>query len=150
MEKAESLSFPQYGSGGREQSLHNEILVGAKRIICCCLTFLLSFVNKFSILIPTPSYHTLCRIMNSLRRDFHKPEQKHSKTMTDAMEIAPNEGMPALPPLPCVTPVVHAPGEGVGQNWPLTSAGIAVTVAATPQPRDEFLERRRGGVGRVR
>ena len=70
--------------------------------------------------------------------------------MADAMEIAPNEGMPALPPLPRVAPVVHAPGEGVGQSWPLASAGIAVAVAATPQPRDAFLERRRGGVGRVR
>ena len=70
--------------------------------------------------------------------------------MADAMEIAPNKGMPALPPLPRIAPVVHAPGEGVGQNWPLGSAGIAVAVATTPQPRDAFLERRRGGVGRVR
>ena len=88
--------------------------------------------------------------MPSLRRDFHKPEQKHSETMADAMEIAPNEGMPALPPLPRIAPVVHAPGEGVGQNRPLARAGIAVAVAATPQPRDAFLERRRGGVGQVR
>ncbi len=88
--------------------------------------------------------------MPSLRRDFHKPEQKQSETMAHAMEIAPNEGMPALPPLPPVALVVHAPGEGVGKNWPLASAGIAVAVAATPQPRDEFLEQRRGGVGRVR
>ena len=64
--------------------------------------------------------------------------------MADAMEIAPNESMPALPPLPRVAPVVHAPGEGVGQNWPLASAGIAVAVAAT------FLEQRRGEVGQVR
>ncbi len=70
--------------------------------------------------------------------------------MADKMEIAPNKGMPALPSLPCVTPVVHAPGKGVGQNWPLASAGIAVMVAATPQPRKAFLERRQGGVGRVR
>ena len=55
--------------------------------------------------------------------------------MADAMEIAPNEGMPALPPLLPVAPVVHAPGEGVGKNWPLASAGIAVAVAATLQPR---------------
>jgi len=79
--------------------------------------------------------------MPSLRRDFHKPEQKQSETIADAMEIAPNEGMPALPPLLPIAPVVHAPGEGVGQNWPLASAGIAVAVAATPQPRDTFLER---------
>ena len=88
--------------------------------------------------------------MPSLRRDFHKPEQKQSETMADAMKIAPNEGMPALPPLPPVAPVVHVPGKGVGQNWPLASAGIAVAVAATPQPRDAFLERRRGEVGQVR
>jgi hypothetical protein len=56
------------------------------------------------------------------------------------MEIAPNGGMLALPPLPRVIPYVHAPGEGVGQNWPLGSAGIAIAVAATPQPRDAFLE----------
>ena len=79
--------------------------------------------------------------MPSLRRDFHKPEQKHSETMADAMEIAPNEGMPALPPLPPVAPVVHAPGKGVAQNWLLASPGIAVAVAATPQPRNTFLER---------
>ena len=60
--------------------------------------------------------------------------------MAEAMDIAPNEGMPALAPLPPVAPVVDAPGEGVGQNWSLASAGIAVAVAATPQPRDAFLE----------
>jgi hypothetical protein len=80
------------------------------------------------------------------------PLAPHMRTFVpcDAMEIAPNEGMPALPPLPRVAPYVHAPGERVGQNWLLASAGIAVAVAATPQPRDAFLERRRGGVGRVR
>ena len=83
-------------------------------------------------------------------RNTPPPLKKHSKTMADAMEIAPNKGMPALPPLPRVAPYVHAPGERVGQNWLLASAGIAVAVAATPQPRDAFLERRRGGVGRVR
>ncbi len=29
--------------------------------------------------------------------------------MTNAMEIVSNEGIPALPPLPRVAPVVHAP-----------------------------------------
>ena len=71
--------------------------------------------------------------------------------MADAMEIAPTDGMPALPPRPRVAPVVPVPGEGVGQNWPLASAGIAVAVAATPQPRNAFLEQQQGGVvGRVR
>ena len=67
--------------------------------------------------------------------------------MADAMETARNKGMPALPPLPRVAPVVHAPCEGVSQNWPLASAWMAIAVAATPQPRDAFLERRKGGVG---
>ena len=70
--------------------------------------------------------------------------------MADPEEIAPNDTIPALPPLPGVAPLVHAPRTGDGQIWPLASAGIAVAVAATPQPRDAFLERRRGGVGRVR
>ena len=48
--------------------------------------------------------------MPSIRRDFHKPKQKHSETMAEAMDIAPNEGMPALAPLPPVAPVVDAPG----------------------------------------
>jgi len=78
--------------------------------------------------------------MPSLRRDFHKPEQKQSETMADVMEIAPTEGMPALPPLLPVAPVVHAPGKGVGQNLLLASAGIATAVATTPQPRNTFLE----------
>jgi hypothetical protein len=54
--------------------------------------------------------------------------------MADAMEIAPNEGMHALPPLWHVAPVVHAPGKGGGQDWLLMSAGIVVAAAATPQP----------------
>jgi len=36
MEKAETLSFPTViGSGGRGQSLHGEILVGAKGVTLC-------------------------------------------------------------------------------------------------------------------
>ena len=70
--------------------------------------------------------------------------------MADTTEIAPNDTIPALSPLPGVAPLVHAPHAGDGRIWPLASAGIAVAVAATPQPRDAFLERRRGGVGRVR
>ncbi len=55
--------------------------------------------------------------------------------MTDAMEIVSNKGIPALYPLPPVVPVVHAPGEGDGQNWPSASAGIAVAAVVTLQPR---------------
>jgi hypothetical protein len=36
MEKAETLSFPMViGSGGRGQSLHGEVLVGAKGLTLC-------------------------------------------------------------------------------------------------------------------
>jgi hypothetical protein len=55
--------------------------------------------------------------------------------MTDVMEIASNEGIPALPLLPGVAPVLHAPGKGDGQNWPSASAGIAIMAVVTPQPR---------------
>ena len=70
--------------------------------------------------------------------------------MADATEIAPNNTIPALPPLPGAAPLVYIPRVGDGQNWPLASVGVAVAVAATPQPRDSFLERRQGGVGQVR
>ena len=55
--------------------------------------------------------------------------------MANAMEIAPNEGMHALPPTRRVAPVVHAPGEEGGQNWPLASAVKAVMAASSPQPQ---------------
>jgi hypothetical protein len=55
--------------------------------------------------------------------------------MTDAMEIASNEGIPALPPLPRIAPVLYVPGKGDGQNWPTASAGIAIAAVVTPQPR---------------
>ena len=75
MEKAESLSFPTVpGSGGLGQSLHNEILVGATRLNCLCPTFLLSFVIRFFILIPTHSYHTLCRV-------YANPTSHHQKML---------------------------------------------------------------------
>ena len=45
--------------------------------------------------------------------------------MADAMEIAPNKGMHALPPTRRIAPVVHAPGEGDGQNWLLASNSTA-------------------------
>ena len=67
MEKAESLSFPTVpGSGGRGESLHDEILVGTKRLNCHCPSFLLSFIIGFSILIHTHSYHILRRVYANL------------------------------------------------------------------------------------
>ena len=38
--------------------------------------------------------------------------------MADAMETTRNEGIPALPPLQPVAPVVHMPDKGDGQNRP--------------------------------
>ena len=59
--------------------------------------------------------------------------------MADTTEIAPNDTIPALPPLPGVAPLVHAPRAGDGQIWPLASAGIAVAQALTPQPPQRIL-----------
>ncbi len=56
-------------------------------------------------------------------------------TMADTAEIAPNNTIPALLPLPGVAPLVHAPRTGDDQIWPLGSAGTAVAQALTPQPR---------------
>ena len=58
--------------------------------------------------------------------------------MANVVKVAPNEGMHTLPPNWSVAPVVHAPGEGDGQNWPLASAGIAVATVATPQPQQRW------------
>ena len=57
--------------------------------------------------------------------------------MDDAMEIVPNEGIPALPPLPGVAPLVHVPGAGDGQNWPSATEGL-VDAATTPPPPHTF------------
>ena len=58
--------------------------------------------------------------------------------MADVMEIAPNDTIPPLPPLPGAAPLVHIPGVGDGKNWLLASAGIAVAVVATPQPQQRW------------
>jgi hypothetical protein len=58
--------------------------------------------------------------------------------MADAMEIAPNDTIPALPPLPGASPLVHIPRVGDGQTWPLASAGIAVAVAAITRRPDNY------------
>jgi hypothetical protein len=79
---------------------------------CDCDSFQL-FVIRFTKLLSKSLYWALRR---ALRATLRHHKKKHSETMANAMEIAPNEGMPALPPIPRVAPVVHAPGEGVGQN----------------------------------
>jgi hypothetical protein len=91
----------------------------------------MSIVHSLSTLIPTHSYQTLRRLYS--RFVFTLSQQL--TTMADTTEIAPNDTIPALPPLPGVAPLLHAPHAGDGQIWPLASAGIAVAVAATPQPR---------------
>ena len=58
--------------------------------------------------------------------------------MADAMETARNEGIPALPPLPDVAPVVQMPDEGDGQNRPLASDVSATRASTTPPPPGEF------------
>ena len=57
--------------------------------------------------------------------------------MADAMEIVPNKGIPALPPLPGITPFVHVPGAGDGQNWPSATEESA-DAATTPTPPNAF------------
>ena len=58
--------------------------------------------------------------------------------MVDAMEIAPNYTIPALPAFPVVAPLVHALPAGDDQIWLLASTGTAVGQALTPQhPRME-------------
>ena len=58
--------------------------------------------------------------------------------MADAMDIFPNEGILALPPLPGVTPLVHMPGAGDAQHWPSATEGSADT-ATTPTPPNAHL-----------
>ena len=54
--------------------------------------------------------------------------------MADEAEIAPNNTIPALPPLPGAAPLAHNPRAGDGQNWPLANTGTGVMTIATPQP----------------
>ena len=65
--------------------------------------------------------------------------KKHSATMANAMEIVPNEGIPALPPLQPVAPVVHMPDEGDGQNRPSASDVSAIGASTTPTPPQRIL-----------
>ncbi len=87
------------------------------------------FVSGFWILIPTHFYQTL-----GLQDNRPIPLTTTLKTMLDEMEIASNEGIPALPTLLRIAPVAHVPGAGDGQNWPSASEGSAVAVAITLNP----------------
>ena len=59
--------------------------------------------------------------------------------MADAMETTRNEGIPALPPLQRVAPVVHMPDEGDGQNRPSASDVSAIGASTTPTPPQRIL-----------
>ena len=59
--------------------------------------------------------------------------------MANAMETARNEGIPALPPLQRVTPVVHMPDKGDGQNGPSASDLSAIGASTTPTPPQQIL-----------
>ena len=59
--------------------------------------------------------------------------------MADTAYIITNNTIPALPPLPGVVALVHAPRAGDGQFWPLGITGTAVAVATTPQPPQRIL-----------
>ena len=51
--------------------------------------------------------------------------------MAEEAKIAPNNTIPALPPLPGAAPLMHNPPAGDGQNWPLANTGTGVTTIAT-------------------
>ena len=55
------------------------------------------------------------------------------------METTRNKGIPALPPLQRVAPVVHMPDEGDGQNRPSASDVSAIGASTTPTPPRQFL-----------
>jgi hypothetical protein len=59
--------------------------------------------------------------------------------MAEPEEIATNNTIPSLPPLPGVAPLVHALRVGDGQIWPLGSTGTAVAGATTLQPPQRIL-----------
>jgi hypothetical protein len=72
MEKAETLSFPTViGSGGRGQSLINEILVGAKSLRLCFVQLLRCEIQL----------HSVCEIETHnqfLPRSYDRGSQKHN------------------------------------------------------------------------
>jgi hypothetical protein len=59
--------------------------------------------------------------------------------MVESEEIATDDTIPGLPPLPGVAPLVHAPCAGDSLIWLLGSAGTAVAHALTLQPPQSIL-----------
>jgi hypothetical protein len=64
-------------------------------------------------------------------------------------EIAPNDTIPALAPLPGAAPLVYIPCVVDGQNWLCASVGVVIAEVAVLQPRNAFLEGQREEVGLV-
>jgi hypothetical protein len=137
MEKAESLSFPTViRSGGRGQSLHNEILIGAKPFKLSLPYFSPDVWQKICDFCPQIVVPYLAWTL----REYDLPSQKtHPQTMADTMETARNEGIRALSPLQRVAPVVHMPDEGDGQNRPSASDVSAIGASTTPTPPRRIL-----------
>jgi hypothetical protein len=69
--------------------------------------------------------------------------------MADAMKAARNKGIPALPPLQPVAPVIHMPDEGDGQNKPSASDVSAIGASTTPTPPQRILVQADSAVSRV-
>jgi hypothetical protein len=83
--------------------------------------------------------HICTRLHVDSTADHSLTLQNTLTTMAGMTEIAPNDTIPPLPPLPGAAPLVHIPGMGDGKNWPLASAGIAVAGVATPQPWQHWM-----------
>jgi hypothetical protein len=77
--------------------------------------------------------HIIPYITQTLQRKHLFEYQNTLTTMVDAIDITPNDTIPTLPLIPGVAPLEDAPCTGDGQNWLLTSTGIAIVEAATPQ-----------------
>ena len=59
--------------------------------------------------------------------------------MADKMEIASIKGIPALPPLQRVAPVVHMPDKGDGQSRLLANEVSVIGASITPTPSQQIL-----------
>ena len=134
MENAEIFSFPTViGSGGRGQSLHNEIF--AKPLSCHYPTFLLAFGKRFVSFVPRSLYHTYRRLYANTTSHHKKHTPKPWPTRWKPPET---KGSLPSPPLQRIAPVVHMPDEGDGQTRPSASDVSAIGASTTTTPPSEF------------
>jgi hypothetical protein len=132
MEKAESLSFPTViGSGGRKQSLHNEILVGAKPFILKPY-FSPDVCPQILILIPTNLYHTLRRVYSTTSFFDIKTHLQPWRTRRKLCQTS--QFLPSHLSLALLALLVHNLRAGDGQKWSLANTVTGFTSIATPQP----------------